>query len=121
MTDLVSIFRDFTPGAYGIWSGVMMFAAWWAREWRETRKLSADDRMARREGYAKQVEMLMGENRSLHSDLATLRSEYDRYRDLCHRENDQLRTMVIKLENDLEAVRRNIADGAIRAIKAVRG
>lgn len=112
MKELISILQGFTPGTYGVWTGVLMFAGWWLREWRETRKLSAEDRLARREGYAKQVELLMGENRALHSDLATLRAEYDKYRDLCHRENDQLRAMVVKLEREVQALCRRLRPNA---------
>lgn len=105
---LPDLVKGFTPGAYGIWTGVLMFAAWFLKEWRETRKLSADDRLARREGYAKQVEMLMQENRALAGDLASLRREYDQYRQLCHSETDQLRTMVVRLEDEVAGHKRKV-------------
>lgn len=117
MNELAKIFAEFTPGAYGIWSGVLMFAAWWLREWRETRKLSADDRLARREGYAKQVELLTAENRSLMSDQRSLREEYDKYRSMCHAETDQLRDQVVLLENRIAGLMRKLADVAVRAAR----
>lgn len=117
MNDLLSVFKEFTPGAYGIWSGVLMFAAWWLREWRETRKLSAEDRLARRDGYAKQVEMLMGENRGLRSDLAAMEKRHSDYRTLCHQETDQLRDQVVHLENKIAGLMRKLADVAVRAAR----
>lgn len=117
MAELLALFRDFTPGAYGVWSGVLMFAAWWLREYRETRKLSADDRLARREGYAKQVELLTAENRNLMADQRALREEYDRYRTMCHAETDQLRNQVVSLENRIAGLMRKIADIAMRAAR----
>lgn len=117
MNDLLSIFKEFTPGAYGIWSGVLMFAAWWLREWRETRKLSADDRLARREGYQKQVELLTAENRALMADQRALRSEYDQYRAMCHAETDQLRDQVVHLESRMAGMIRKMADIAVRAAR----
>ena len=109
MNELAALLRDFTPGAYGIWTGVLMFAAWWLREWRETRKLSLDDRNARREGYAKQVELLMRENRALGEDIKSLRGQYDDYRVRCEGETDQLRTHIVALENRVTGFRRMFA------------
>lgn len=117
MQELVSIFKEFTPGAYGIWSGVLMFAAWWLREFRETRKLSADDRLARREGYAKQVEQLMDENRNLRGDLVALEKRHSDYRTICHQETDQLRDQVVGLENRIAGLMRKLADVALRAAR----
>lgn len=108
MMDLAKILTEFTPGAYGIWTGVLMFAAWFLKEWRETRKLSADDRLARREGYAKQVESLQKENRALGADLAKLRKEYDDYRHLCQSETDALRQNIIRLEGELSGYKRRV-------------
>lgn len=86
-----------------------MFAAYLFREWRETRKLSLDDRNARREGYAKQVQMLMTENRALAADMASLRGEYDKYRNNCADETAQLRHDIVTLENRLAGFRRSFA------------
>lgn len=94
-----------------------MFAAWWLREWRETRKLSADDRLARREGYQKQVELLTAENRNLMADQRALREEYDRYRTMCHQETDQLRDQVVTLETRMAGMMRKMADIAVRAAR----
>lgn len=116
MGSLPSILQDFTPGAYGIWSGVLMFAAWWLREWRETRKLSSADRLARREGYAKQVATLMGENRSQREDMTLLRSEYDTYRHTCQAETDQLRGEIRGLEDLVAGLKRRLdAQGSSKA------
>lgn len=110
MQDLLTIFQSFTPGTTGIWTGVLMLAGWMVKEWRETRKLSLEDRLARREGYAKQVEMLTKENRELGIDLRKLRAEYDNYRILCHKENDQLRGMIIEQDDEIEGLKRKVAD-----------
>lgn len=137
MEELVRLMQSsgFTPGAWGIWSGVLMFAAWWLREWRETRRLTADDREARRNGYAKQVELLTGENRALMEDQRKLREEYDTYRIACqaetgelmaaqrelrseydahrtmaHKEAEQLRTDVLRLEHSLTGYERKYAE-----------
>ncbi len=109
MNAAAQILAEFTPGAAGIWVGVFMFAGWLLREWRETRKLSADDRIARREGYEKQVQILAAENRALAKGIRDLREEYDTYRGVCQTENDQLRGQVIKLEFDLAGMRRKTA------------
>lgn len=108
MADLFTIFRDFTPGAYGIWTGVLMLAAWFIREWRETRKLSTDDRQARREGYAKQVESLQVENRNLRDDLIDAERRHDDYRHACQRETDQLRGEIRGLEDMVAGLKRQI-------------
>ena len=117
MNDLLTIFRDFTPGAYGIWTGVLMLAAYFLREYRETRKLSLDDRLARRDGYAKQVEALSEEARRLRNDLAALEKRHDDYRRQCHVETDQLRDQVVFLENRLAGVLRKVADIAVRVAR----
>lgn len=111
---IVAVARDFTPAAAGVWTGVLMFAAYLMREWRETRKLSADDRMARREGYAKQLENLQGENRALAEDSRRLREEYDGYRAFCQKENDNLRNQVIDLQFEVAGVKRQLAVQAIQ-------
>ncbi len=111
--ELNAILRDFTPGAVGVWTGVVMFAGYLLREWRETRKMSLEDRLARRDGYAKQVEMLMGENRALRSDLTNSIREFRDYRALCHAETDQLRKHIISLESDVEGSKRQRAVDAI--------
>ena len=93
----------------GTWTGVAMFTIYLFREWRETRKLSADDRMARREGYAKQVEGLMGENRKLRNDLADAETRHDSYRRACQAETDQLRDEIRGLEDKYLGLQRTIS------------
>lgn len=98
----------FTPGSYGIFGIALMIAAWMAKEYRETRKLSLDDRNARREGYAKQVENLQDENRDLREDQRKLRDEYENYRKLCHSETDSLRNLVIGLQGEIAGYKRRL-------------
>lgn len=123
MNEVVGYLKDlgFTPGAYGIWSGVFMFAAWLMREWRETRKLSADDRLARREGYAKQVENLQDENRELRTDLSAAERRHDDYRRACQIETDQLRSDVRRLEDEMMGMRRKMDAQAQSIGRAILG
>lgn len=107
MLELSKILADFTPGAYGIWTGVLLFMAHMIREWRETRKLSAEDRLARREGYAKQVASLMAENRSLREDLARMEAEHNAHRRSYHEETDALRKKVRVLEDEISEIMRS--------------
>lgn len=118
MNDIVHMLKEFTPGAWGIWTGVMMMAAWYGRQTYLDRKLSADDRLARREGYEAQVQMLMAENRALLKDISDLRREYDDHRKLCQVETDQLRSMVIDLEHEVAGLKRERAVDVIQDIKA---
>lgn len=97
---------NWQPQAYGIWTGVLMFAAYIFKGWLETRKLSAADKQANREGFARQVEILISENRNLSGDLTNLRREYDDYRKLCHDETDQLRQQIVHLEDEAAGMRR---------------
>lgn len=106
--ELLQFLSTITPGGVGIWTGVLMLAGWFAREWRETRKLSAEDRQARREGYAKQVEMLAAENRKLLEDQSKLRREYDDYRHICQLETDNLREMLIGVQGELAGYKRRV-------------
>lgn len=117
MGDLADILRGFTPTTYSVvWVGAMI-TIYMIREWRETRKLSAEDKLARRDGYAKQVQMLMAENRQLLDDQRQLRQEYDAHRRLCQQETDQLRKMIIDLENEIQGLKRNRAVDAIQKIR----
>lgn len=117
MNELVQILREFTPGAWGIWTGVLILAGWIIKQIREDRQLSHDDRLARREGYAAQVANLMQFNRSLLEDIAELRKEYDNHRKICQMETDQLRRMVIDLEGEIAGLKRNRAVDEIHNIK----
>lgn len=119
MGDLAKLLEGFTPGAYGIWTGVFMFAAWLLREYRETRKLSAEDRLARREGYAQQVEGLQRENRELRAEMTKNRTEHEEYRRLCHAETDGLRAQVIQLMNEIEGMRRQMSAQAAALARLV--
>ena len=128
LTALLKFVGEITPGGAGVWTLVVMVGAYIAREWRETRKLSLDDRVARRDGYARQVEMLLSENRSMLLDMRTLRDEYDTHRQECQAENaairkqwqnecDQLRSEIVRLENRLSGVFRKVADIAVRTVR----
>jgi len=105
LSSLSQLAEQFTPGAYGIWTGVLMFTAWWLKEWRETRKLSAEDRLARRDGYAHQVQSLMAENRSLRDDLRKLEKQHYDYRRMCVAENDKLRRDLRITREELEEIK----------------
>lgn len=115
MQELISIAKEFTPGAWGIWTGVLMFAGWFFREWRETRKLSADDRLARRDGYAAQVQMLMTENRLLLADIADVRRQYDEHRKQCIEETNELRQRINDLEKSVSTMQGEIDDHVEKA------
>lgn len=117
---VVNVIQDVTPGAVGIWLAVGMLAIHFIREWRENRKLSADDRIARRNGYEVQVRDLRNENRALIEDLRELRKEYDEHRKLCQQETDQLRNMVMALQDEVQGLKRNRATDALE-IAQLRG
>ena len=106
-----------TPGGVGIWVLVMLAATYLFREWREYRKLSIEDRNARREGYAKQIEDLMRENREQREDMRKLREEYDVHRRICQQETDQLREMIVKLEDEVQGLKRRVATDAIEILR----
>lgn len=106
-----------TPGGVGIWLVVIMVAGWMLKEWREYRKLSIEDRNARREGYAHQVEALMKENREQREDMRKLREEYDHHRKICQAETDQLREMIVNLESELQGLKRRVATDAIEILR----
>lgn len=110
---VATVMQDVTPGAVGIWIAVGMLAVHFIREWRENRKLSADDRVARREGYETQVRDLRTENRALIDDLRSLRKEYDEHRKLCQQETDQLRDMLVAVQDELQGLKRKVAVDAI--------
>lgn len=90
-----------------------MLAIYFMREYRETRKLSLDDRLARRDGYQKQVESLMTENRALRREMHDMNVSHEEHRRLCHQETDQLRKMIVRLEDDLAGLRRERSQDAI--------
>lgn len=108
MDDLALFFKSFTPGAWGIWTGVALFMYYMGKQYIEERKLSAADRAARREGYEKQIQMLTAENRAVMEMQGKLREEYDKYREICHKETDELREQSIRLENTVQGLRRRI-------------
>lgn len=119
MSLLHTIASEFTPGAAGVWTGVLMFAGWMLREWRENRKLTDADKQARRQGYEAQVKLLTEENRALAADLSKLRHEYDAYRTMCQAETDGLRAMIIDLENAVAGLNRKTATQAIDLARTV--
>lgn len=106
-----------TPGGVGIWFVVMLIGGWMLKEWREYRKLSIEDRNARREGYAQQVEVLMKENREQREDMRKLREEYDHHRKICQAETDQLREMIVNLEGEVQGLKRRVATDALEILR----
>lgn len=106
-----------TPGGVGIWFVAMLIGGWMLKEWREYRKLSIEDRNARRDGYARQVEILLGENRALMEDQRKLREEYDHHRKICQAETDQLREMIVNLEGEVQGLKRRVATDALEILR----
>lgn len=103
------IIADFTPGSAGIWVLVCMFGIYFIREWRESRKLSIEDRLARRDGYAKQVASLQVENRELRTELHNVQQAHSAYRKLCHDETDQLRKQLQDIADEMQGYKRQFA------------
>jgi uncharacterized protein YdcH (DUF465 family) len=106
-----------TPGGVGVWFLAMLVVGWMLKEWREYRKLSIEDRNARREGYAQQVEVLLRENREQREDMRKLREEYDHHRKICQAETDQLRDMIVNLEGEVQGLKRRIATDAVEIMR----
>lgn len=119
--NLAKLIADITPTSVGTWMLVLMLAVYGLREWRETRKLSLEDRLARRDGYARQVEELHGENRKLRYDLSQLHQEYDLYRKMCQEENSQLRTQIRRVEDMIAGLERRVATDAIELARLKGG
>jgi hypothetical protein len=111
---LIKFFADLTPGAVGIWLGVGMFALYWIREFRETRKLSSEDRQARREGFESMVKSLQAENRDLRREMQADREAHAAYRQLCHQETDMLRKQIIDLHDEIAGYKRRLDTQAIK-------
>ena len=102
---LHSVIQDFTPGAAGIWTLVFGMLGLFAKWHIDNRKLSGDEREARRLGYTTEVAALRTENRELAADMRKLREEYDHYRDECQRENDEMRRDLIKFQIELATLK----------------
>lgn len=140
MTELAGILKSLgftTAGSYGIWTGVFLFMGYLAKEWRENHKLSADDRAARRDGYAKQVENLQKENRDLRSDVNNLEDRHQKYREWCEAQHDKDRllirelreendvaratdrSMIRALQDELTGIKRAMAAGQVAAMEAL--
>jgi predicted nucleic acid-binding Zn-ribbon protein len=113
-------FAAWPPQAYGIYGLLFLVAAWMFKSWLETRKLSTEDRMARREGYARQVETLQRENRDLGGDLRDLRHEYDDYRKMCRAETDELRHQIVELQNEVTGLSRRLDSQAVALARELR-
>lgn len=120
MAPLLAYSKEITVGGIGIWIVVFMLAIYGLREWRDTRKLSVEERQANREGFSKQVELLMGEcaalrqwGANLGEQLHGLRQEYDEHRRLCFDETDQLRKHIVELENEVAGMKRARAQESV--------
>lgn len=97
-----------TPTATGAWASAFgLFAFLW-REIRLDRKLSSEDREARREGYAAQVASLSTENRKLREDLRASDDRHAAYRKLCQEETDQLRDEVRQIKEEFDGWKRKV-------------
>lgn len=114
---VAKVIEGLTPGGAGVWVIAAMVGLQHAKQWNEDRKLSAEDRIARREGYAKQVAELTAENRQQREEMQRIRNDADKARRLCLQENDQLRDGIIVLENKVAGIMRKMADIAIRAAR----
>ena len=117
MPELLAIMDGATPGAYGIWTLVLMIAGWFLKEWRENRKLSSADKLAKREGYAAQVQLLMNENRKLLADMHALRLEYDKHRKQCYAETEELRRMINVLQEDIDGLKAHAGEDALEILR----
>jgi hypothetical protein len=117
--EIPSLLSGFTPGAAGIWTLVVMFAAFLTKQWVETRKLSIADRQARRDGYAKQVENLQRENRNLRKEMAADREHHEDYRRLCQLETDQMRGQIVELQDEVTGLKRQIAANSVAASRSL--
>lgn len=110
---LIDALRQVTPGGWGIWLIVIMLASYLAREWKDNRKLTADERQAKREGFTRQTEILMRENRELLTDLRQLRQEYDAHRKICYQETAQLREMLEEQMTEVQGLKRKVSGQAL--------
>lgn len=108
MMEIFSTLAKFSPGTIPGWALVALGLFYFFREWRETRKMSAEDRLARRDGYAKQVTDLTIENRALRADLVANEKLHSDYRRDCQRETDQLRGEIRSLEDEVSGLKRRI-------------
>lgn len=112
-----TIQHGITPSAAGVWTLVLMVAGHLLREWRATRKLSLEDRLARRDGYARQVSDLLQENRKLREEMHQMNENHELYRQICHKENDQLRQMLLNVQYELEGLKRKLVTEGLEVAK----
>lgn len=119
MGDLKMILDTLTVGGAGVWVGVLMFGLYLFREYRETRKLSAEDRLARRDGYAKQVTALQAENRELRDEMHNMRKEHADYRKFCEDQHDADRKRMRDMEDEITGMKRAIAAGQVAAMETL--
>ena len=121
-----NVVGQITVGSAGIWLLVMGGLVHLFREWRLTRKLSIDDRIARRDGYAAQVTNLAAENRALRTEMDSrdaahvrryhdLEQKYDAYRELCERTEEQHRAEIFNLMQQAAGFKRRL-DAVVAAV-----
>lgn len=110
VSDVLNILKSlgFTPGAYGIYGILAFVAVHFMKEWSADRRLSVEDRQAKREGFTRQLDIYRQENRQLLDDQSKLRKEYDDYRRLCQMETDHLREMLIAVQGELAGYKRRV-------------
>src|SRR5690606_27447395 len=111
--NLAKLIADITPTSVGTWMLVLMLGVYGLREWRETRILSLEDRLARREGSARQVEELHCQSRRLRNDLRRLHREYGLSGKMCQEGNSQLRPQIRGGEDRTAGLERRVATHAI--------
>lgn len=113
----------------GILALVGLGVIYLVREWRATRKLTTEERQARREGFAAQVDLLMrelaecrAECRGQLSDQQSLRRENDDFRRLAYQIQEQQRREILDLREEVEGLKRKQAheSGEIAKLKGGR-
>ena len=105
---VVQVMRDITPGAAGVWVLVLAVLGWMLQQYRENRKLSDADKIARRQGYEVEVRELRDECRALRADQTALRDDYDKYRRDCQEETDELRAENRQLRGIIEGLQTRV-------------
>jgi hypothetical protein len=129
----LGLLKDMGAGTISGWVLVLIGATFLFREWNATRKLSTEDREARRAGYSKQVADLnaqltlaagqitaiSAENRSLRNDLAALENRHTEYRRLCETQHDEQVEQTRRQADEIIGLKRAIAAGQIAALDAI--
>lgn len=101
-----------SPTAYGVWAiaigGAVYLLTKYMEERRLSRHLSIRDREAMRAGFTKQLESVQAANATLSAQLSDVRREYDEYRHQSQQESDGYRASIMRLESEINGLRRRI-------------